>query len=192
MCSTSRQRTASIGCVPSKVDTAWWLGEQLYYCNNFYFRKDNEAFVKAWEQGWEVKLFTPGDMLNNKGAWGIVTRCFQTLPRAEMRCWECLALGHDRFSLEVCDHMQGNLEVRRGDAIPSLPEWMCPMFCNLSTRTKPELLSLASKYIYCKQQKNISWVGIVGVALEDRAWRLSWLQLTLIIESWNGLGWKGP
>lgn len=144
MCSISRQQTASIGRVTSKVDAAWWLGEQLYCCNNFYFGKDNEAFVKAWEQGWEEKLFAPGNMLSNKGAWGCGDTLLSDLPRAEMRCWECLVLGHDRFGLEVCDCMQGNLEVRQGNAMSFLPAWIRPVFCNISTRTKPELLSLAN------------------------------------------------
>lgn len=144
MCSISRQHTASIGRVPSKVYRAWWLGEQLYCCNNFYFRKDNEVFVKAWEQGWEEKLFTPSDMLSNKGAWGCDGPLLSDLPRAEMRCWECLALGYNHFGLEVRDCMQGNLEVRQGDAMSPLSVWICPVFCNPSTHTKPELLSLAN------------------------------------------------
>lgn len=117
---------ASAGCVPWKVNTAWWVGEQLYYCNHFYFRKANGAFVKAWEQGWEERLFTPSDTLNNKGAQRTGARCFQTWPRAEMKCWECLALERDCFSLEICGHGWGNLEVRWGDAILSLLEWVRP------------------------------------------------------------------
>lgn len=121
---------ASTGCIPWEVDTAWWLGEQLYYCNHFYFREANEAVVKAWEQGWEERLIRESDTLNNKGAQGIGTRCCQTWPRAGMKCWECLALECDCFTLEVCGHGWGHLEVRQGDAIPSLPGWVRP-FCVL-------------------------------------------------------------
>lgn len=163
---------ASAGCVPWKVDTAWWLGEQLYYCSHFYFRKANEAFVKAWEQGWEERLFTPSNTLNNKGAQGIGTCCFQSWPRAKMKCWECLALERDCFGLEICGPGWGNLKVRWGDAIPSLPEWVHPsLFWSLSTCTNPQSLSLSNKYIYYRQQKNTSSGRIMGLALADSAWR---------------------